>query len=195
MYYFQEGTTTKMIIAAVGKNASGKDYFLEFISKEFGVPMLSVGDVCRELAEAEGLEKTRDNLHYISKKYMSAYGQDFFPKKLIEKIKAMDAPMVLVSGIRPPSDVENFKAAFGDQFFLVSIIVDDDHKRWERTVARGTARDNVTFEQFLELDKHEEELFNTSVTMSMADFAFHRGDYSDEEYHEKIRKFYKERFM
>ena len=55
-----------MVIAAVGKNASGKDYFLEFISKEFGVPMLSVGDVARELAEAEGLEKTRDNLQWTS---------------------------------------------------------------------------------------------------------------------------------
>ena len=184
-----------MIIAAVGKNASGKDYFLEFISKEFGVPMLSVGDVVRELAEEEGLEKTRDNLHYISKKYMTAYGQDFFPKKLIEKIKKMGAPTVLVSGIRPPSDVETFKEAFGDDFFLVAIVVESDHKRWERTVARGSARDHVTFEQFLELDKHEEELFQTSVTMSMADYAFDRGDYPDEEYHEKIKAFYKERFL
>ena len=57
-----------MIIAAVGKNASGKDYFLDFISKEFGVPLLSIGDVARELAEQEGLEKTRENLHYISQK-------------------------------------------------------------------------------------------------------------------------------
>lgn len=184
-----------MIIAAVGKNASGKDYFLEFISKEFGVPMLSVGDVARDLAEEEGLEKTRDNLHYISKKYMSKYGQDFFPKRLIEKIKEMNCPNVLVSGIRPPSDVENFKAAFGDDFFLVAIVVDSDRKRWERTVARGTARDNVTFEQFLELDKHEEELFQTSITMSMADYAFHRGDFPDEVYHEMIREFYKERFL
>ena len=39
-----------MIIAAVGKNASGKDYFLEFISKEFGVPMLSVGDFAERRA-------------------------------------------------------------------------------------------------------------------------------------------------
>ena len=184
-----------MIIAAVGKNASGKDYFLEFISKEFGVPMLSIGDVVRDLAEAEGLEKTRDHLHYISKKYMSEFGQDFFPKKLIEKIKALDEPIVLVSGIRPPSDVENFKAAFGDDFFLVGIVVESDRKRWERTVARGTARDHVTFEQFLELDKHEEEIFKTSVTMSMADYTFYRGDYPDEEYHEKIKEFYTYRFM
>ena len=184
-----------MIIAAVGKNASGKDYFLEFISKEFGVPMLSIGDVVRDLAEAEGLEKTRDNLHQISKKYMSTYGQDFFPKKLIEKIKSMDSQTVLVSGIRPPSDVEVFREAFGDDFFLVAIIVDSDRTRWERTVARGTARDKVTFEEFIELDKHEEEIFHTSVTMSMADYSFHRGDFSDEVYHEMIRKFYKERFM
>lgn len=184
-----------MIIAAVGKNASGKDYFLEFISKEFGVPMLSVGDIVRELAEAEGLEKTRDNLHYISKKYMTQYGQDFFPKRLIQKIKDMGVPNVLVSGIRPPSDVQSFKAAFGDQFFLVSIVVESDRKRWERTVARGSERDHVTFEQFLELDKREEELFQTSVTMSMADYSFIRGDFSDEVYHEKIRAFYKERFL
>ena len=184
-----------MIIAAVGKNASGKDYFLEYISKEFGVPMLSVGDVVRELAEAEGLEKTRDNLHHVSKKYMTAYGQDFFPKKLIEKIRSMGEENVLVSGIRPPSDVEAFKEAFGDQFYLVAIVVESDRKRWERTVARGSARDHVTFEEFLELDKHEEELFQTSVTMSMADYAFDRGDYPDEEYHEKIKAFYTERFL
>lgn len=184
-----------MIIAAVGKNASGKDYFLDFISKEFGVPLLSIGDVARELAEQEGLEKTRENLHYISQKYMGKYGQDFFPKKLIEKIKALDSEVVLVSGIRPPSDVEKFKEAFGDEFFLVAIVVESDRLRYERTRARGSARDNVTFEQFIELDKHEEEIFHTSVTMGMADYTFLRGDYSDEEYHERIRKFYRERFL
>ena len=154
-----------MIIAAVGKNASGKDYFLEFISKEFGVPLLSIGDVVRELAEVEGLEKTRENLHAVSQKYMGQYGQDFFPKRLIEKIKALDSDVVLVSGIRPPSDVEAFKKEFGEDFFLVAIVVESDRLRYERTRARGSARDNVTFEQFLELDKHEEELFHTSVTM------------------------------
>ena len=184
-----------MIIATVGKNASGKDYFLDFISKEFGVPLLSIGDVVRELADIEGVEKTRENLHAVSHKYMSTYGQDFFPKKLIEKINALGTDTVLVSGIRPPSDVETFKAAFGDQFFLVAIVVDSDRVRYERTRARGSARDNVTFEQFLELDKHEEEMFHTSVTMGMADYTFNRGEYSDEEYHEKIRKFYKEYFL
>ena len=183
-----------MIIATVGKNASGKDYFLDFISKEFGVPLLSIGDVVRELADIEGVEKTRENLHAVSHKYMSTYGQDFFPKKLIEKINALGTDTVLVSGIRPPSDVKTFKEAFGDDFFLVAIVVDSDRVRYERTRARGSARDNVTFEQFLELDKHEEELFQTSKTMAMADYTFLRGDMPDEEYHARIREFFNERF-
>ena len=184
-----------MIIAAVGKNASGKDYFLEFISREFGIPMLSVGDIVRELAEIEGLEKTRENLHAVSQKYMGKYGQDFFPKRLIEKIKENGYKDVLISGIRPPSDVENFRAAFGSEFYLVAIVVDSDRKRWERTVARGSERDKVTFEEFLALDKKEELLFHTSETMGMANYTFHRGDFSDEEYHERIRQFYRETFM
>lgn len=184
-----------MIIAAVGKNASGKDYFLDFISKQFDIPLLSIGDVARDLAEQEGLEKTRENLHYISEKYMTKYGQDFFPKQLIEKIKRLDSEFVLVSGIRPPSDVEKFKEAFGNQFYLVAIVVESDRVRYERTRSRGTARDNVTFEQFLELDKHEEELFNTSKTISMADYTFVRGDISDEEYHAKIKAFFQETFL
>ena len=181
-----------MIIAAVGKNASGKDYFLDIIAKKFDIPVVSLGDCARELADKEGLEHTRENLQYISKKYMSTYGQDFFPKMLIEKIKGMNVPNVLVSGIRPPSDVEVFKNAFGDKFFLVAIVLESDKLRYERMVARGSARDNVTYEQFLALDQREEELFNTSKTIDMADYKFVRGDYSDEVYHEKIKDFFLE---
>ncbi len=184
-----------MIIAAVGKNASGKDYFLEYISKEFGVPLLSMGDVARSLAEKEGLEKTRENLHYISQKYMGQYGNDFFPKQLIKMIKELGHENVLVSGIRPPSDVEKFKEAFGSEFYLVAIVVEDDRVRYERTVSRGSARDNVTYEKFIELDKHEEELFQTSKTISMADYTFLRGDMPDDEYHKKIREFYTNTFV
>ena len=181
-----------MILAAVGKNASGKDYFLDIISKQFDIPVISFGDCVRELADKEGLEHTRENLQYISHKYMSTYGQDFFPKMMVEKIKNMDGKNVLVSGIRPPSDAEVFRKEFGDQFFLVAIVLENDRQRYERMVARGSARDNITYEQFLVFDQREEELFQTSKTMEMANYTFVRGDYSDDIYHEKIREFYLE---
>lgn len=179
-----------MIVAAVGKNASGKDYFLDIISKQFNIPVISFGDCVRELADKEGLPHTRENLQYLSEKYMTTYGQDFFPKMMIEKIKKMETRNVLVSGIRPPSDAQTFKAEFGDEFYLVAIVLEDDKQRYERMRARGSARDNVTYEEFLALDQREEELFNTSKTMGMANYTFVRGSYSDEIYHEKIREFY-----
>ena len=113
-----------MIVAAVGKNASGKDYFLDIISKQFDIPVISFGDCVRELADKEGLVHTRENLQHISEKYMSTYGQDFFPKMMIEKIENMGLKNVLVSGIRPPSDAETFREAFGDEFYLVAIVLE-----------------------------------------------------------------------
>lgn len=183
-----------MIIAAVGKNASGKDYFLEYIAREFDIPMLSVGDIVRELAEIEGVPKTRESLHAVSQKYMGMFGQDFFPRRLVEKIKENGYKDVLISGLRPPSDVESFRENFGDEFYLVAIVVESDKTRWQRTVARGSERDHVTFEEFLELDKREERLFNVSKTISMADYTFYRGEFSDDEYHARIKKFFLETF-
>lgn len=179
-----------MILAAVGKNASGKDYFLEYISKKYNIPMFSIGDIARDLAEEEGLEKTRDNLHKISQKYMSKYGNGFFPQKLIEKIKASGVKNVLVSGIRPPSDINAFKEAFGDDFILVAIIVPDDTIRYRRTVSRGSERDRISYEKFLELDQHEEELFATSKSIELANFKIDNGERSSEEYHAIIDEFF-----
>ena len=44
-----------MVLAAVGKNGTGKDFFLEYVAKTYGFPMISIGDVVRELAASEGL--------------------------------------------------------------------------------------------------------------------------------------------
>jgi dephospho-CoA kinase len=159
-----------MILGAVGKNASGKDYFLKYISTKYGLPMYTIGDIVRDLADEEGLEKTRDNLLKIANKYMDKYGDSYFPNRLIQKIKDSGQKNVLVSGIRPPSDVQCFKDAFGEDFILAAVIVDDDKVRYERTIARGTERDKITFEEFLELDKREEAQFHTSKSIEMADY-------------------------
>ena len=73
-----------MVLAAVGKNGTGKDFFLEYVAKTYDFPMISIGDVVRELAAKDGLELTRDNLHATSKKYMSEFGQTFFPEMIVK---------------------------------------------------------------------------------------------------------------
>ncbi|HOU10875.1 MAG TPA: AAA family ATPase [Clostridiales bacterium] len=178
-----------MVLAAVGKNGTGKDYFLEYVSKKFGLPMISIGDVVRELAANDGLELTRENLHKTSKKYMDTYGQTFFPEQVVQKIKTANSPNFLVSGIRPLSDVEFLKAAFGDKFILVDVVISDDDVRYERMLSRGSDRDGKSVKRLREYDEGEEKLFHTSQTEKMADYVL-RNDGTVEDFYKAIDDFY-----
>ena len=177
-----------MIVAAVGKNATGKDYFLEYVSKKYDIPMISIGDIVRELATKEGLEHTRENLHAVSHKYMSTYGQDFFPKEVIRRIKEKGYKNILISGIRPLSDVVMMKNEFGKEFILVDVKISDDLVRFERMKVRASARDPLTIEQFREYDANEEKLFHTSETEKLADFTI-LNDGTADDFHKAIDAF------
>lgn len=178
-----------MILAAVGKNGAGKDFFLDYVAEQYGFPMISIGDVVRELATKDGLELTRDNLHATSKKYMSEFGQTFFPEMIVKKIKESDAPNFLVSGIRPPSDIEIFKKEFGEKFILVDVVVSSDEERYNRMLARGSERDGKSIEKLKENDLHEEEIFHTSVSESMADYIM-KNDGGVEDFYAGVKDFY-----
>jgi dephospho-CoA kinase len=157
------------VIAAVGKNGSGKDFFLEYVRDKYGLPMVSIGDIARELAAKDGLELTRENLHKTSQKYMGQFGQTFFPEQIVKKIRESGAPVYLVSGIRPPSDVRFFKERFGEAFLLVDVVVSDDAVRYARMLARGSARDGGSVEKLREFDAGEEAKFQTSESEKLAD--------------------------
>ena len=179
-----------MVLAAVGKNGTGKDFFLEFISKKYDLPMISIGDIVRELATKDGLELTRENLHKTSQKYMGQYGQTFFPEQIVKKIKESGSPVYLVSGIRPFSDVQYLKSAFGDTFLLVDIVISDDMVRYERMLARGSDRDGSSIEKLREYDAGEEKIFHTSQTEKMADIVI-KNDGTVEDFYAAIEAFFK----
>ncbi len=178
-----------MVLAAVGKNGTGKDYFLEYVAKKYNLPMISIGDVVRELAAKDGLELTRENLHKTSKKYMDANGQTFFPEQIVKKIKESDNLIYLVSGIRPLSDVRYFKDAFGEKFVLVDVVISDDMVRFGRMLARGSDRDGTSIEKLKENDAGEEKLFQTSETEKMADYII-KNDGTAEDFYAAIEDFY-----
>ena len=177
------------IIAAVGKNGTGKDFFLERIRDTYGIPMVSIGDIARELAAGDGLELTRENLHRTSQKYMGQFGQTFFPEQIAKKIRESSAPAYLISGIRPSSDVCFFKEQFGEAFLLVDIVVSDDAVRYARMLARGSARDGGSAEKLREFDAAEEAKFRTSESEAMADLVV-LNDGSAEDFYAAIEEFY-----
>jgi len=179
------------VIAAVGKNGTGKDFFLERIRDTYGLPMVSIGDVVRELAAKDGLELTRENLHRTSQKYMGQFGQTFFPEQIVKKIRESGAPVYLVSGVRPLSDVRFLKEQFGADFLLVDIVISDDSVRYARMLARGSARDGGSAEKLREFDEGEERIFRTSESEALADLTI-LNDGGPEDFYAAIETFYQE---
>jgi len=150
------------VIGAVGQNGSGKDEVLKYLKDAYGVPFFSTGDMVRQIAAEEGMEATRDNLRAISERWFSERGEGCFVRLLAERIREGEDQTVGISGIRSLADVTILREAFGDDFILIHVTMADPRQRYERMVARGEERDPHSYEQFLALDKKEEDLFHVA---------------------------------
>jgi dephospho-CoA kinase len=162
-------TIKKTIIGAVGLNGSGKDMLLIRIKAKYGIPLFGLGDEARELAKEENIEPTRENLHEVSVNHIKKFGSDYFPRRVIRKIEDGKYPIAGVSGIRTTIDAKTFKDFYKENFILVAIEVSDPRIRFERLKLRADARDAHAYEEFLEQDKSEEEIFKLTETFSLAD--------------------------
>ena len=71
--------------------------------------------------------------------------------------------------ILSPDDVAILRDSFGQDFFLVHVYVTDPRERYSRLSRRGESRDENTYEEFLQQDRAEEELFHVQEAASLAD--------------------------
>ena len=157
------------IIGAIGKNGSGKDEVLKYLRDRYGVPFVSTGDIVRSLAAEEGLEPTRENLGAVSARWFADHGPGCFVRLAAETIAANGWPVAGISGIRSADDVRLLKAASGESFLLVHVLVSDDSVRLDRMTKRAAARDPKDAAHFRALDRREEELFRVSEAITIAD--------------------------
>lgn len=129
--------THTIVIGAVGLNGSGKDILIMRLHDQFGIPMISIGDIVRDIAREEGVAATRDNLHEISERYIAKFGKEYFPQRVITKIEEQKWPIVGISGIRTPTDIRTFQKHYGKNFILIHVEVTDPRVRFERMQRRG----------------------------------------------------------
>jgi dephospho-CoA kinase len=159
------------VIGAVGQNGSGKDEVLKHLRSKYGVPFFSTGEMVREIAAKEGIEPTRENLGKISEGYFQKMGKGCFVRLLADKIRKSDLKTVGISGIRSLDDVTILQDIFGKEFILVRVYISDPHVRYERMTKRGEGRDPHSYEQFLQQDKTEDELFSVKAAEQRADYS------------------------
>ena len=75
------------IIGVIGLNGSGKDEVVNYLNKHYNIPLISIGDIVREIASKEGIEPTRDNLDNITRQYFAQFGEGYFLKQIVERIR------------------------------------------------------------------------------------------------------------
>lgn len=131
------------------------------------------GGVCREIAAREGLEPTREDLGSISKRYFDDMGEGCFVRLLAEKIRNETPAVIGISGIRSLADVTILKSVFGNDCALVNVDVTDPGLSFEQMKARGEGRDPQSYDQFLQQEEREEDLFHIEKAQDMADFTIH----------------------
>ncbi len=161
------------IIGVIGLNGSGKDEVVIYLNKRYGIPLISIGDIVREIAAKEGVEPNRDNLDAITRKCFALYGEGYFLKQVVEKIRrnANLWKAVGISGVRSPQDIKIVKDAFEKDFTLIHVYISDPQVRFDRIKKRGSKRDSSTFQEFLQQDQETEQLFHISDAIKMADFS------------------------
>jgi len=175
------------ILAVIGQNGSGKDEVVKYLNRRYGIPLLSTGEMVRQIAAEKGIEPTRPNLQQISEEYFREKGRGCFVRLMVEQIKKNGWPTAGITGIRSPEDVKILKDAFGKDFFLFSVYVTDPKVRFQRMTRRAEERDPASYEQFLANDRREEEIFHISQAARLADVSLNN-DGTLEELHQQVEE-------
>jgi len=159
------------VIGVVGEIGSGKDEVLKYLREKYGVPYLSTGDIVRKIAGEQGVEGTRENLEAISRRCFQDMGRGCFVRMAADEIAGQGWMVAGISGVRTPDDVEYLRKTLGRDFILVRVEIRDPLVRFGRVRKRSEERDPLTYEAFQLQDKKEEETFNISRAVAMADCA------------------------
>lgn len=156
------------VIGLVGLIGSGKDVVSDYLVEKYGYHKVVMGDIVRELATELGRSHSRDDLQKTQKEYREKYGDQFFGKQVVRKIRENQWDKVVINGIRIPEDVKVPKRSFGDD--MVVALVDVDPKtRFERLTKRKREGDPDTFQEFKRQEENEKKLFNFEGVLEEVD--------------------------
>jgi len=140
------------VIGVVGMPASGKGEFSR-IAQEAGIPVIVMGDMIRKAVGEAGLEPNDTNFGATANRLRAERGMDAIAQLCVPEIRKLDAPLVLVDGIRGDTEVALFRKNFSG-FTLISI-ESPFEKRLARIAARARSDDFTTADALRNRDERE----------------------------------------
>ncbi|HVZ12666.1 MAG TPA: AAA family ATPase [Patescibacteria group bacterium] len=141
----------QIVIILVGPIAAGKGTVVEILKKQ-GFAPYSFSDRIKEEITRRGLEITRFTLNEVSNDLRHNVAIDVLAQRNADVIDRDQNEKVVVDGARNLDEVNFLKNKYNAK---VIGIVADQPTRYERLKARGAVNENLTFEQFRELDNRE----------------------------------------
>ncbi len=165
--------SSKTIIGLVGEIGSGKGTVVELFEEllpNARIIKLKFSAILADVLDVLHIPKTRDNLQKLAIIIDETYGEGTFAHAMEERIRATDADIIFVDGMRWPADERLIITVGG----VVMYITADQRTRYERITQRGekVGETDTTFEQFQHQESMKNETFIKDIG-SRAQFVLH----------------------
>lgn len=147
---------------------SGKSEAME-VAKARGHPVVRMGDLIWEEVDRQGLPRDAKHVGQVANGMRESHGKDVWAKRTAERVRKLAAgqTLVLIDGIRSQEEVETLRREIGQDFLLVAIHTDPDH-RFQRMIHRGRADDSKD-PQVLKARDEREMTWGIARTIALAD--------------------------
>ena len=176
-----------MIVGITGTIGAGKGTVVDYLIKEKGFEHISARDIWTKELKKRGLPVDRDHMTKLANELRAEHGPAYFVEQALLSVKK-DIPTV-VESIRTVGETELLKENGG-----ILLAIDSDQKvRFERISGRGSALDDVSFEDFMrqeenEMQNEDPSKQNIMKVMGLADFKISNAG-SVEELENQVEKF------
>lgn len=160
----------QVMLGITGTNGAGKGTIVEFLVKVEGFKHFSASGLISEEIVKRGMSVDRDNMIVVANELRAKYGPGYIAEELLRRAGESREDRIIES-IRTLGEVEKLRKEGG-----ILLAVDADQKiRYERITKRGSNKDRVSFEEFVEQEKKEMESEdpnkqNLSACIKVADY-------------------------
>lgn len=145
-------TRVMKIIGIVGTLAAGKGTLVGYLKDKYAFNHYSASGLLRKIGESRGMEMDRDMYSLVANE-LRAKQTGGVPQEVYEtQVKSEQPERAVIEALHSPKEAEYIKSIGG----VVLGIDADTSVRYERTLTRGSEKDNVTYEEFLRHIEREE---------------------------------------
>lgn len=168
----------KLIIGLVADISAGKDTVADYLAKKHGFERFTLADFLREEAKKQGLTPNRENLIKIQDKLNKTEGKDGLVKRALQRATK---DKVVVAGIRKKEEIMYLRKQFPSKVKILHLTASPEI-RFQRIKKRARIGDPKTFEEFLDQEQNEWEVFPFKEIFEMADLTLENNGTLEELY-------------